>query len=104
VYATVAISSKNIFNNVAKCIDISFIVYYNATMNEIDLIKQYIKRNGLTNKEFAQLIGYDRVSWQKIKSGIVPLNKHFIKNVERAIPDIFFAIKGYQCRQFTECR
>lgn len=63
-------------------------------MNEIDLIKQYIQKNNLTNKEFAQLIGYDRVSWQKIKSGIVPLSQHFIKNVERAVPDIFLSINS----------
>lgn len=65
-------------------------VCYNATMNiKIEMINEYLKHNGLTNTEFAKRIGYNRVSWQKIKSGIVPASEQFISNVERVFPGIF---------------
>jgi hypothetical protein len=61
---------------------------------EIEMIDKYLKRNGLTNTEFARRIGYNRVSWQKIKSGIVPMSEQFISNVERIFPDIFLPSKA----------
>ena len=56
---------------------------------KIEMINEYLKHNGLTNTEFAKRIGYNRVSWQKIKSGIVPASEQFISNVERVFPGIF---------------
>lgn len=58
-------------------------------INKIAMINDYLKRNGITNTEFARHIGYNRVSWQKIKSGIVPTSERFINNVKNVYPDIF---------------
>lgn len=58
-------------------------------MDILEEVKRLQVDRGLTDSQMAELLGYkSRISWAKIKGGLVPANEVFQMKVLRAFPEL----------------
>jgi len=67
----------------------------------VEKLQEIQRRDKLSNVELARRLDINRVSWQRIKSGRVPLSDKFLMRVHRAFPelDIFLSDSATLPRQ-----
>jgi len=55
----------------------------------IEALREIQKENGLTDQQLADILGFHRTSWARIKNGKNPPSARFVQAVREHYPSIF---------------